>query len=498
MSRVWRIWSVLVLFALGTSLITPLIPIYQEELGFSDTVATLFLGCYVAALLPSMLTLGQVSDRIGRKGVLLGALGTLAIAQAILITEPGLAGLLIARAIQGFATGAFFGTCTAFIVDAAPLGRRGFVSVLASVSVRLGLGLGPGLGGVIAQYSDHPLRLPFELHLLALALAIAIVLTLPETVTVRSRRPLTLRLEVPAAERAVFWRVLVPSGALFSLFDGTALSLIPVFLVRTLEVDNYALVGAAGFLVLVSGALSQLALPRITPARAIGWGLVAAAVASLGVVASAPAESAPLALIAVSATGAAAGLVLQGRHRSLHADRPGPGPWQAAVGLLRRLLSGWLLGAPAGDRAPLGRDRPHGRAGLPVGRGRDRRGMDLGRRAALALGAASHRPRRAGAPALRRVDSPPDGRAGVRSRGPRGRVPGCRSRGGAHRTPRSADPRAWISPTRTANGPSARASRPSSPSRGASGSTSTRRPRPSRHARRRRLTTRSRASSGPA
>jgi len=72
-----------------------------------------------------------------------------------------------------------------------------------------------------------------------------LVLTLPEPVRVRSRRPLTLRLEVPAAERAVFWRVLVPSGALFSLFDGGALSLIPVFLVRTLGVDNYALVGAA-------------------------------------------------------------------------------------------------------------------------------------------------------------------------------------------------------------------------------------------------------------
>ena len=312
MSRVWGIWSVLVLFALGTSLITPLIPIYQDTLAFSDTVATLFLGCYVAALVPSMLTLGQVSDRIGRKRVLVGALATLAVAQAILITEPGLAGLLIARSIQGFATGAFFGTCTAFIVNAAPFGRRGFVSVLASVSVRLGLGLGPGIGGVIAQYADHPLRLPFELHLVALALATVIILILPETVTVRTRRPLTLRLEVPEAEREVFWRVLVPSGALFSLFDGTALSLIPVFLVRTLEVNNYALVGAAGFLVLVSGALSQIVLPHITPHRAIGWGLAAAALASLGVVAAAPAESVALALLAVSATGAASGMVFKG------------------------------------------------------------------------------------------------------------------------------------------------------------------------------------------
>ena len=104
----------------------------------------------------------------------------------------------------------------------------------------------------------------------------------------------------------------MPSGALFSLFDGVALSLIPVFLVRTLRVDNYALVGAAGFLVLVSGAASQLLLPRLAPPRAIGWGLAAAAAASLGVVASAPARSAPLALVSVAATGAAAGLVFKG------------------------------------------------------------------------------------------------------------------------------------------------------------------------------------------
>ena len=312
MSRVWRTWSVLVLFALGTSLITPLIPLYQDRLGFGDTVVTLFLGCYVLTLVPSMLSLGQLSDRVGRKRVLLVAIATLALAQVILITEPPLGGLLVARGIQGLATGAFFGTCTAFLVDSAPLGRRGAVAVLGSISIRLGLGTGPGIGGLIAEYSDAPLRLPFELHLVALGMAALLVVSLPETVTERSWRPLTLRLEVPAAERAVFWRVLVPSGALFSLFDGVALSLIPVFLVRTLHVDNYALVGAAGFLVLVSGAASQVLLPRLPPRRAIGWGLAAASATSLGVVLAAPARSAPLALVSVALTGAAAGLVFKG------------------------------------------------------------------------------------------------------------------------------------------------------------------------------------------
>ena len=91
------------------------------------------------------------------------------------------------------------------------------------------------------------------MHLVALAVALVLVATLPETVRRTARRPLSLRLEVPPPRRAVFWRVLVPSGMIFGLFDGVALSLIPVFEVRTLGVTNYALVGASGFLVLVSG-----------------------------------------------------------------------------------------------------------------------------------------------------------------------------------------------------------------------------------------------------
>jgi MFS family permease len=310
--RVWRIWGVLVLFALGTSLITPLIPLHQERLDFSDTVVTLFLACYVAALVPSMLTLGQLSDQIGRKGVLLGALATLAAAQAYLVTVPPLAGLLAARGVQGLATGAFFGTCTAFLVDSSPPGSRATASVLASVSIRLGLGLGPGLGGVMAEYAPDPLRLPFELHLIALAAAALLVLSLPETVKVRRRRPIRLSLGVPEAERAVFWRVLVPSGMIFGLFDGVALSLIPVYEVRTLGVDNYAWIGAAGFLVLVSGALSQVILPRLDPRPAIAWGLGVASVASAGVVAGAPLESTALVLGSVALTGAACGLVFKG------------------------------------------------------------------------------------------------------------------------------------------------------------------------------------------
>lgn len=312
MSRVWRTWAALVLFAVGTSLITPLIPIYKDALQFGDTVVTLFLVCYVAALVPSMLSLGQLSDRIGRKGVLVGALLVLAVAQVVLATEPSLSGLLIARGLQGLATGAFFGTCTAFLVDAAPSAKRVWVSTLASISVRGGLGLGPGLGGLFAEYAPSPLRTPFLAHLAMIALALAIIASLPETVTQRTRRPLTLKLGVPAEDRAVFWNVLVPSGMLFSLFDGVCLSLVPVFEVRELGITNYALVGAAGFLVLVSGAVSQVIFRSLSPTPSIVWGLAIASVAFVGVIAGAPLHSAAVLLTSVAITGAACGMVFKG------------------------------------------------------------------------------------------------------------------------------------------------------------------------------------------
>jgi MFS family permease len=99
---------------------------------------------------------------------------------------------------------------------------------------------------------------------------------------------------------------------LFSLFDGVFLAIVPVFEVQDLGVTNYALVGAAGFLVLMSGAISQLVFRHLPPAPAIGWGLVIACICFVGVVVGAPLNSATIVLSAVTLTGAACGLVFKG------------------------------------------------------------------------------------------------------------------------------------------------------------------------------------------
>ena len=284
MSRVWRTWAVLVLFAIGTSMITPLIPIYQDRLAFGDTVVTLFLGCYVLTLVPSMLSLGQLSDRIGRKRVLLGGI-------AVLAARPGRA--------DHRATA--LGACWSHVASRAwppapssvparrswwmPPRRDGAASPPRSDRSPSASGSGSARASAASSPSTPPTRCdPFEVHLVALAVATVAGRHPARDRPHRSRRPLTLRLEVPAAERAVFWRVLVPSGMLFSLFDGIALSLVPVFVVRKLEIDNYAVVGAAGFLVLVSGAVSQCCCRGWTRAGRSDGGLAAAVGRLAGVV----------------------------------------------------------------------------------------------------------------------------------------------------------------------------------------------------------------------
>ncbi len=192
------------------------------------------------------------------------------------------------------------------------LAWRQLLPAVRSVSVRGGLGLGPGLGGVFAQYLPNPLRTPFLVHLVAVVVAAVLVLSLPETVARGPRRPLTVRLEVPAAERSVFWRVLVPSGMILSLFDAVCLSLVPVFQVRELGVTNYALVGASGFLVLTTGAISQIIFRTMSPTRSITTGLIVSCIAFVGVICGAPLASAPLLLASVAVTGGACGLFMKG------------------------------------------------------------------------------------------------------------------------------------------------------------------------------------------
>src|ERR1700712_2580206 len=98
--------SVFVAFLAASSAPTPLYAIYQAEWGFSAITTTVVFATYAVAVLLSLLTLGRLSDHLGRRPVLLTAIAVQALAMVILTTADGVPALLVGRVVGGLSTGA--------------------------------------------------------------------------------------------------------------------------------------------------------------------------------------------------------------------------------------------------------------------------------------------------------------------------------------------------------------------------------------------------------
>jgi len=182
-SRTGAFWLVaaglgVVLFASAAP--SPLYPVYQRLWGFSSAMLTVVFAVYVGALLISLLTVGRLSDHIGRRPVIVGGMLALIGAMAVFATADGVAALLAARILQGLATGAALGTLSAAVVDLQPSRRAG--ALVASVMPAVGLACGVAVSAVLVQYAPSPRRLVFVIIAAALAVGVtAIVTVVPET-----------------------------------------------------------------------------------------------------------------------------------------------------------------------------------------------------------------------------------------------------------------------------------------------------------------------------
>ena len=140
---------------------SPLYPVYQAEFGFSAITLTVIFAVYVFALMMSLLTVGRLSDYVGRRVVLAGALLVEAGAMGVFVAADGVGWLLCARIVQGFATGAAIGVLGAYLLDLQPSDGSRLGSLVNSVAPTFGLGLGAIVTGLLVQYAPHPTRLIF-------------------------------------------------------------------------------------------------------------------------------------------------------------------------------------------------------------------------------------------------------------------------------------------------------------------------------------------------
>ncbi len=250
---------------LGTTLPTPLYPLYRQQFGFSELTVTIVYATYAVGVLASLLLFGRLSDQIGRRPVMLPGLLLSAASAAVFLSAHRLDLLFVGRVLSGLSAGIFTGTATATLLDLAPPGPtgRGHATTAATVVNLGGLGCGPLLAGILAQYAGPPLRLPFIVDLALLVPAVVGIVLLDETVE-RPPRPVwrPRRPQVPASVRAVFIRAALAGFAGFAVL-GIFTAVAPAFLGEVLGVHNRAAVGLVVFAVFASSTVGQAALGRL-------------------------------------------------------------------------------------------------------------------------------------------------------------------------------------------------------------------------------------------
>jgi MFS family permease len=288
---------------LGTTLPTPLYGLYRQQIGFSELIVTVVFAVYAVGVIAALLVAGDFSDILGRRPILLCAAGLAAGSALFFVFEQGLPQLFAGRVLSGFSAGLFSGTATAAVLDLAPPERRARAAFAATAANMGGLGLGPLLSGILAQYAPGPLRLPFLVHLSLLAVATAVVWMLPETVHRTRPRP-SLRpqgMTIPPAVRGVFAPCALTAFAGFAVL-GVFTAVAPDFMATVLGEHNLAVIGAVVFSVFCSSTAGQLLMGRVGPVRALPVGCVVLVLGLLLIGASLLAESLPV-LVAGAVTG---------------------------------------------------------------------------------------------------------------------------------------------------------------------------------------------------
>ena len=251
-ASLWFLAITLLSFLAASTAPTPLYHLYQEQMQFSAATLTLIFGVYALSLLVALLTVGSLSDYLGRKPVIFTAVVLNILAMLLFIHADSVTWLISARVLQGFATGMATAVLGATLLDTDR--ERG--PLVNSVAPLTGMAIG-GLGcGVLAEFAPAPLHLTFWLLLALFVMQAVYVWRLPESVSRQAGVWASLRptLHVPLQARSTLWRVLPLNTALWAL-GGFYASLAPS-LVRTATGSTSNMIGGATVAALtLTGAL---------------------------------------------------------------------------------------------------------------------------------------------------------------------------------------------------------------------------------------------------
>ncbi|SCL34259.1 Predicted arabinose efflux permease, MFS family [Micromonospora rhizosphaerae] len=281
--------SILVSFVAASTAPTPLYGIYQARWHFSPVTTTVVFAVYALAVLASLLTVGKLSDHVGRRPVLLVAIAVQIISLVLFIVATGVSTLLAARVVQGLSAGAATGAVGAAMLDI----NRARGTLANSIAPGIGTGTGALVSALLIQFLPAPTRLVYVVLLVVLLIQGLGVVLMPETVTPMKGALQSLRPEIklPPAVRAPLLAVAPVVFAVWAL-AGFFLALGPA-LVRALMATSIVVGGLVVFVFSLFG-VSTILLLRNAAARTVMHTAITALILGMIItVVSVTAESIP-------------------------------------------------------------------------------------------------------------------------------------------------------------------------------------------------------------
>ncbi|RZS81920.1 MFS transporter [Pigmentiphaga kullae] len=157
---------------MGSSVPTPLYPLYQAQLNLPSFTTTAIFFAYVVGVLSALLVGGRLADRVAdRRRLLLPALAMVATGAILLALAQNLGMLLAGRLLAGLGTGTLTGAANAALLDLEPPQHKQRAALFGTAAFTLGSILGPILSGVALQAGFHPTVAPF-LVIVSIVLAV--------------------------------------------------------------------------------------------------------------------------------------------------------------------------------------------------------------------------------------------------------------------------------------------------------------------------------------
>jgi MFS family permease len=306
--------------AWGGNEFTPLLVMYRLEHGFSAVTVDTFLFAYVIGIVPALLICGPLSDRLGRRPVMLPATAVAAAGSVLIALGADSAFVLFGgRVLSGVALGIGMAVGGSWVKELSALDPAAGVGAgarRAAMSLTAGFALGAGVAGILAQWAPWPTHLAYIVHVvICLAAGIAMI-SVPET---RSAVPRVDRarliddLKIPAVSHRRFLLVVVPLAPWVFGAASVAYAVLPSLMADRSGGHPIALSALMSVIALGAGFAIQAVGRKIDTPDAARGALVALTILVLGMLLAAWAASVltiAAALIAAAVLGCGYGMAL--------------------------------------------------------------------------------------------------------------------------------------------------------------------------------------------